>query len=197
MAPPTHFENTKAYTRQILDRMKADREERVRQRNEWFYKKPCAGCGCTVHGGTKQHKVHPSSKLAEVFEPGSYICGQCYLDNMRGMRSEKAKARSEQRKLQKRLRMQLYEVLANQFDLPCYLCGEPLPADASLVDRDHVSPTSKGGVTVLDNLRVVHRECNRAKGNGDAVDDIPREAAYIALLKPDCEWDAVPESWRA
>ncbi len=45
----------------------------------------------------------------------------------------------------------------------CGLCGGPV--DSTDVDLDHIIPASKGGPTTLDNLRVTHSRCNRARGN--------------------------------
>ncbi|MEL6420095.1 MAG: HNH endonuclease [Pseudomonadota bacterium] len=58
----------------------------------------------------------------------------------------------------------------------CALCGEPMPRHRRAVAHstlwkewrptlDHVRPRSKGGTDALDNLQLVHRRCNRRKGN--------------------------------
>ena len=46
----------------------------------------------------------------------------------------------------------------------CYICGLPM-LFVSEMDIDHVVPRSKGGEDIYDNLRVVHGECNKAKGD--------------------------------
>ncbi len=45
----------------------------------------------------------------------------------------------------------------------CQKCHKPVPDPD--VEFDHVIPYSKGGRSTVDNLRVVHRECNRKKSN--------------------------------
>lgn len=45
----------------------------------------------------------------------------------------------------------------------CQTCFEPVPDDQ--VEFDHIIPYSRGGTTSVDNLKLVHRECNRKKGN--------------------------------
>ncbi|MCX6387940.1 MAG: HNH endonuclease signature motif containing protein, partial [Solirubrobacterales bacterium] len=49
----------------------------------------------------------------------------------------------------------------------CALCDEPLPADGRFVDVDHVVARVEGagGKTVLSNLFVAHRKCNRSRQN--------------------------------
>lgn len=52
----------------------------------------------------------------------------------------------------------------------CSLCNEPLPADGSLVDVDHMKARKEGtdpngGVTELKNLYLAHRSCNRSRKN--------------------------------
>jgi 5-methylcytosine-specific restriction endonuclease McrA len=45
----------------------------------------------------------------------------------------------------------------------CQRCHEPVPDRE--VEFDHVIPFSKGGRSTVENLRVVHRKCNRKKSN--------------------------------
>jgi hypothetical protein len=45
----------------------------------------------------------------------------------------------------------------------CQRCGDPV-ADNE-VEFDHIIPFSKGGPTTAENLRLVHRKCNRKKSN--------------------------------
>ncbi|MGO4690595.1 HNH endonuclease [Glaciibacter sp. 2TAF33] len=49
----------------------------------------------------------------------------------------------------------------------CSLCAEPLPADGSLVDVDHMvaSKEGAGGSDDLKNLYLAHRSCNRSRKN--------------------------------
>mgnify|MGYP002516074397 CR=1 FL=1 len=44
----------------------------------------------------------------------------------------------------------------------CYLCGEPI-VKGDKWNLDHIRPRAKGGLTVPDNLRPVHVDCNQAK----------------------------------
>lgn len=49
--------------------------------------------------------------------------------------------------------------------LVCGICGHPVPPED--VHVDHIVPVSKGGKSVLDNLRVTHSFCNVSRGNRD------------------------------
>lgn len=45
----------------------------------------------------------------------------------------------------------------------CQKCHQPVPDNE--VEFDHLIPFSKGGRSTVENLRLVHRECNRKRGN--------------------------------
>ena len=45
----------------------------------------------------------------------------------------------------------------------CQKCHQPVPDDD--VEFDHIIPFSKGGKSTVENLRLVHLECNRKKSN--------------------------------
>jgi 5-methylcytosine-specific restriction endonuclease McrA len=45
----------------------------------------------------------------------------------------------------------------------CQKCNKHVPDPE--VEFDHIIPFSKGGRSTVENLRVVHRECNRQKSN--------------------------------
>lgn len=45
----------------------------------------------------------------------------------------------------------------------CQRCHEPVRDDE--VEFDHMIPISRGGRSTAENLRLVHRDCNRRKGN--------------------------------
>jgi 5-methylcytosine-specific restriction endonuclease McrA len=53
----------------------------------------------------------------------------------------------------------------------CSLCPRRLdrrlkdPDDGNYITFDHVIPSSRGGLTVLSNLRLAHRSCNTSRGN--------------------------------
>lgn len=55
----------------------------------------------------------------------------------------------------------------------CHLCGKKLDRklkdefDPMYITFDHLQPTSKGGVTLLENLKLAHRKCNEERGNED------------------------------
>jgi hypothetical protein len=64
----------------------------------------------------------------------------------------------------------------------CQTCFEPVPDNQ--VEFDHVIPYSKGGTTTADNLKLVHRECNRKKGNSLKEILAPDPLVhYVALVK--------------
>lgn len=79
---------------------------------------------------------------------------------------EERAARGARRRRDGRERSRAYAKKAEIFERDagvCYLCGQAL--DVSDVEIDHVIPLARGGTNDLDNLRVVHPSCNRAKGD--------------------------------
>ncbi len=65
----------------------------------------------------------------------------------------------------KRIKIPLY-VKKHIFDKSngiCCICGKPLSKYCYTID--HIIPLSKGGTNMADNLRAVHENCNKLKGN--------------------------------
>lgn len=65
-------------------------------------------------------------------------------------------------------------ILAGE-EIPCAICGEPIPAKArgsqrlkyggkGAVSVDHIIPLAQGGTSRLDNLQPTHALCNYKKG---------------------------------
>ena len=48
------------------------------------------------------------------------------------------------------------------------MCNQPVPDQE--VEFDHIIPFSKGGRSITNNLRLVHRDCNRRKS--DSLEEI-------------------------
>jgi hypothetical protein len=48
-------------------------------------------------------------------------------------------------------------------DYRCRMCGEPVPDH--LIEFDHIIPHAKGGVTSVENIRLLCRSCNRKKSD--------------------------------
>ncbi len=46
----------------------------------------------------------------------------------------------------------------------CAICGEPMMTMDDIT-IDHLVPLSRGGLDVLDNLRLAHAKCNEKRGN--------------------------------
>lgn len=61
----------------------------------------------------------------------------------------------------------------------CQKCQNPVPDNE--VEFDHIIPFSKGGTSTVDNLRVVHKECNRKKS--DSLEEILHPNPIEHLLK--------------
>lgn len=55
----------------------------------------------------------------------------------------------------------------------CALRGEPIDLDTDAVQMDHILPRSLGGQDHWSNLRMTHRGCNIARGNG-----LPKRGPY-------------------
>lgn len=71
--------------------------------------------------------------------------------------------RDEWRALSGRQRKRLTDLIYQRDAGRCHLCGRLVRrADASV---DHVIPSSKGGPSTMNNLKLAHRSCNFAKGN--------------------------------
>lgn len=53
-----------------------------------------------------------------------------------------------------------YEAIyTTQIGMDCPCCGYPLAIDS--VEFDHAQPLAEGGAHAADNIRLVHRTCNR------------------------------------
>lgn len=63
-----------------------------------------------------------------------------------------------------------YEVLQRD-NFRCVICGRA-EADGVKLHVDHIKPVSKGGKTVLDNLRTLCQDCNLGKGDSYNPDGI-------------------------
>ncbi len=71
--------------------------------------------------------------------------------------------RDEWRALSGRQRKRITDAIYIRDAARCHLCHQLVRRrDASV---DHVVPSSKGGPSTLDNLKLAHRRCNFAKGN--------------------------------
>lgn len=59
------------------------------------------------------------------------------------------------------------EAILQRDGLLCTYCGHFLndPFDGKLTHVDHVVPVSKGGDSGLDNLQLLHSDCNLSKGD--------------------------------
>lgn len=69
----------------------------------------------------------------------------------------------------------------------CRWCGMPLPHQTARVELDHIEPRSRGGCGCLLNLQLLHKRCNRAKGDGDMSEAPYRLARLIGgHLKEEC-----------
>ena len=55
---------------------------------------------------------------------------------------------------------ELYGVLA------CFCCGKPVSVSGSTLE--HITPQSKGGRTVLENLALSHSLCNERRGDSSS-----------------------------
>lgn len=56
------------------------------------------------------------------------------------------------------------EAIIERDGMTCGICGRPILSIKD-IDIDHIQPISKGGKSVLGNLRVAHARCNRSRGN--------------------------------
>lgn len=73
----------------------------------------------------------------------------------------------------------------------CALCGYRFPqageANESVQNEfaatfDHIVPRSQGGVDARGNLRLVHRGCNRARGDGNDPKPVPATPRVLRSL---------------
>ena len=75
-------------------------------------------------------------------------------------KKKRPKGYAERKKMSPKLR---YEVLRRD-GFRCVLCGKTVD-DGIKLEVDHIKPVSKGGLTVLENLRTLCDECNGGKSN--------------------------------
>ena len=82
-----------------------------------------------------------------------------------GFRARRVAVRRNRRRTygSSKRRRQLPALICAQDGL-CGICGNPLPADLTVIEVDHVIPVARGGLDTLDNLQAAHTACNRAKG---------------------------------
>lgn len=86
----------------------------------------------------------------------------------------------------KALRFQVLE----RDNYKCVYCGAS--ADETEIEIDHITPFSKGGETVLDNLVTSCKECNRGKKSGILInEDIVKKSAQYRAQKAGIR--AIPE----
>ena len=85
---------------------------------------------------------------------------QFNVSSKQNSKSKKMCQQKERRKMTPRLR---YTVL-NRDGFKCVICGRTVE-DGIKLHVDHIKPVSKGGLTVLDNLRTLCDECNKGKGS--------------------------------
>jgi 5-methylcytosine-specific restriction endonuclease McrA len=63
-----------------------------------------------------------------------------------------------------------HELVLENYGFICYLCDSPIDMQLPRTSKrgatiDHVVPISRGGLDELENLRLVHWECNNRKSN--------------------------------
>lgn len=63
-----------------------------------------------------------------------------------------------------------HELVLETYGFICYLCDSPIDMKLPRTSKrgatiDHVVPISRGGADELENLRLVHWECNNRKSN--------------------------------
>lgn len=63
----------------------------------------------------------------------------------------------------------------------CQRCNEPVRDDE--VEFDHLIPFSKGGISSPENLRLVHKRCNRRRGNSVSEILAPDPIVHFAELQ--------------
>lgn len=80
-------------------------------------------------------------------------------------------AASRLRSLVAKQERELYGALA------CFCCGEAISVSGSTLE--HITPQSKGGRTVLENLALSHSLCNERRGDSGS----PRAAAKVKGAK--------------
>lgn len=82
-------------------------------------------------------------------------------------KKKRPKGYEERKKMSQKLR---YEVLRRD-GFRCVLCGKTAD-DGIKLEVDHIKPVSKGGLTVLENLRTLCDECNGGKGSLYSTDSV-------------------------
>jgi hypothetical protein len=81
-------------------------------------------------------------------------------------------------------RIRIRKVLLDVHGPYCWLCNTRIRGEEPSLD--HIVPRSKGGRNSIANLRLAHKRCNTARGNGD----VP-----VLILTHDMRLDR-PQGWR-
>jgi len=154
----------------------------------------CTGCGKTRLAGGSESGGHvcQECRAAASFKAGLKFCDGCgeatyrrgrngkrfceRCANLRRVQRLAAKNRAR-RALVRGLPFERY-TLAEVAELSCYVCG----ICGGIVDMglsglvsmgpnvDHITPISKGGGDVRENVRLSHRSCNLRRGNREEVE---------------------------
>lgn len=117
----------------------------------------CDGCQITF---TKPHRVTGIAAMR-----GTY-CEDCRLSAQRARYRKKTVARQSASKPSGIW----FEQVLKTYGSNCYLCESDIDLDLPRTSKrgatvDHIIPLSRGGLDELENLRLVHWDCNRAKSN--------------------------------
>lgn len=76
-----------------------------------------------------------------------------------------ARVRAGAKVIGERVPRTMRELVLSRDASECRYCGRPVGPDATPYEIDHVVPRAKGGRTVLSNLVLACRNCNRAKSD--------------------------------
>lgn len=117
----------------------------------------CSMCGI---------KVTKSKKLSGVAIKHGVYCDDCRVIAQQARYRKKTVRRQSSAKPSG----VWVEKILEAYGYICYLCNEPIDMKLPRTSKrgatvDHVIPLSKGGSDELENLRLTHWTCNRAKSN--------------------------------
>lgn len=97
----------------------------------------------------------PRSLVAALCSVWGHICPVFYVQ------SGATETRESRRKTRSISRDTMLKVVRRDGQI-CQACHKPVPDNE--VEFDHVIPYSRGGPSTVENLKLVHRNCNRSKG---------------------------------
>ena len=153
-------------------------EFHTRMKSQRFCSYDCRQAGYRVEGFAKRAETKKTSYEYDCDMCGEKIIRSIPLGGKRRYHPDCAKKSQQANYRKKTVKRQgivkpayiWHELVLETYGFICYLCDSPIDMKLPRTSKrgatiDHVVPISRGGVDELENLRLVHWECNNRKSN--------------------------------